>query len=154
MSDEFSIEDALKPQNVRFIKPAGDWREVIRQATEPLVEGGYAEARYADGIIKNTEKYGPYYILCPGLALLHARPEQGAIKTQVAVSVAREGVDFEGGQDPVKLLVTLVATDSDTHLGVMRAMALLFSQPGAVEELCAMNDPEDIYRKFLDSAAA
>lgn len=154
MSESFTVEDALKVENVRFVSGVTDWKDAVRLATEPLIECGCCEARYADGIIENTEKFGPYYILCPGLALLHGRPEQGALKTQISVTVARDGVDFGGGQEPVTLMVTLAAVDSDMHLEVMRAMAMLFSQPGAVEELCAMDSAEAIYQRFLQSATA
>lgn len=154
MSDALSMKDVLKPENVRVLEGGCDWKTAIDVAVRPLVSGGYAEERYIDGIVENTEELGPYYIICPNLALLHARPEQGALKTQVSVTVMRKGIDFGADKDPVQLLVSLVATDSDSHIEVMRTLATLFCEPGSVDGLVAKGDPEAIYRTFVDASDA
>ena len=154
MSDALSMKDVLKPENVRVLEGGCDWKTAIDVAVRPLVSGGYAEERYIDGIVENTEELGPYYIICPNLALLHARPEQGALKTQVSVTVMRKGIEFGADKDPVQLLVSLVATDSDSHIEVMRTLATLFCEPGSVDRLVAKNDSEAIYRTFVDASDA
>ena len=53
------IYDMLKLENIKILAGVNDWKEAIYTAVQPLVDGGYCEARYSDEIIKNTEKLGP-----------------------------------------------------------------------------------------------
>ena len=50
------IYDMLKLENIKILAGVKDWKEAIYTAVQPLVDGGYCEARYSDEIIKNTEK--------------------------------------------------------------------------------------------------
>ena len=54
------IAEMLKKENVQIIDSVADWKEAIHVAVQPLVDGGYVEARYIDGIIENTYAMGPY----------------------------------------------------------------------------------------------
>ena len=74
------MNEILKLENVRILDSVKDWIEAINVAVQPLVEQGYCESRYITGIIENTKKFGPYYVLCENLALIHASSEQGVIK--------------------------------------------------------------------------
>ena len=63
--------------SIRLGVTASDWKEAVKLAVEPLVESGAVKAEYYDAIIASTAQYGPYYILMPGMAMPHARPEAG-----------------------------------------------------------------------------
>ena len=68
---------------VQAQRKATDWRQAVEIATRPLVAYGAAQPCYVNGIIENTLNWGPYYLIAPGIALPHARPEQGANYNQV-----------------------------------------------------------------------
>ena len=89
------IYDMLKLENIKILAGVKDWKEAIYTAVQPLVDGGYCEARYSDEIIKNTEKLGPYYVLCENVALIHGSAEQGVIKRQIAVTLLKEPLKFK-----------------------------------------------------------
>ena len=89
------IYDMLKLENIKILAGVKDWKEAIYTAVQPLVDGGYCEARYSDEIIKNTEKLGPYYVLCENVALIHGSTEQGVIKRQIAITLLKEPVKFK-----------------------------------------------------------
>ena len=148
----FDMQDVLKRENVQIIDSIPTWEEAISYAVDPLVQSGYAQPCYIDNIIANAQKYGPYFVLCPDLALLHARPEQGAIKTQLGVTIVRQGTVFKEGATPCRVLVTLVATDGDTHIDVMRVLAMMFTNPENIQELALAQDPDQVYKSFMAAA--
>ncbi|WP_035425364.1 PTS sugar transporter subunit IIA [Atopobium fossor] len=139
----------LKLENIQILQSVEDWEQSVHAAVQPLVDAGYAEARYIDGIIANAKELGPYFVLCPDLALLHARPEQGALKQQLAVTVLREPVRFKEEGPDVRLLVTLVATDSDSHINVMRQLAMMFGDPTNITKVAQAASEQEIYDLFL-----
>lgn len=144
-----AMRQMLKRENVQVVQACDDWEQAIHVAVQPLVDGGYVKPEYIGAIIGNAYALGPYFVIAPDLALLHARPEQGAIKRQLAVTVVREGVEFERGE-PCRILVTLAAEDADSHIDVMRILAGMFVDSDYIEKVANAADADEVYRLFVD----
>lgn len=149
-----TLADMVLRENVQILDGVDTWEEAIRVAVQPLVDGGFVEPRYIDGIIENTHEMGPYYVLCPDLALLHARPEQGVIKQQVALTIVRNPVRFKPEGPDVRVLVTLAAIDADSHIGAMQQLAVLFGDPDNITRLAEAPDADAAYELFVGAPAA
>ena len=141
------IYNMLKKENIQIISKVKDWREAIHVAVQPLVNGGYCEARYIDEIIKNTEKLGPYYVLCENLALVHGSTDQGVLKRQIAITLLEEPIKFKEDGYNVRVMVTLAATDSDSHMEILQAMSQLFSD--SVQNILNARTENEIYDLFI-----
>ena len=139
----------LKKENIQIISKVKDWREAIHVAVQPLVNGGYCEARYIDEIIKNTEKLGPYYVLCENLALVHGSTDQGVLKRQIAITLLEEPIKFKEDGYNVRVMVTLAATDSDSHMEILQAMSQLFSEQDSVQNILNARTENEIYDLFI-----
>ena len=148
-----TMSDMLKRENVQIVDSCKDWEDSVHVAVQPLVDGGYVKPEYIDGIIQNAKELGPYFVLVPDLALLHARPEQGTIKKQLAVTVVRKGVEFKKGE-PCRVIVTLAAEDSDSHIDVMRILASMFADPANIEKVATAEAADDVYSLFVNFPAA
>jgi PTS system ascorbate-specific IIA component len=142
--------DWLSIDNVRILERANDWRDAIYRSVEPLEEHGFVESRYKDEIIKNVEEFGPYIVIAPQIAMPHARPEQGAVKTQIGVTLFGEEVFFDGKDTPARLFVTLAAQDSDSHMDALMKISELLSDEGMVEKILASKDVSTLYHYFAD----
>ncbi|TID26280.1 PTS ascorbate-specific transporter subunit IIA, partial [Avibacterium paragallinarum] len=65
-------------------------------------------------------------ILAPGLAMPHARPEEGVNRTAFALVTLTTPVAFESEEEPVSVLITLAGSDSDQHMqGIMEITQVL-----------------------------
>lgn len=140
----------LKRGNVQIVERVDNWEESVHVAVQPLVDQGYVESAYIDGIISNAKEFGPYFVLCPDLALLHARPDQGVLKQQLAVTVLREPVRFKEEGPDVRLLVTLAATDANGHIDVMRQLAVMFGDPDNIAKIVEAPAADDVYDLFVN----
>lgn len=140
----------LKRENVQIVERVDTWQDSVHVAVQPLVDEGYVEPRYIDGIIANANEFGPYFVICPDLALLHARPDQGVIKRQLAVTVLREPIRYKPEGPDVRLLVTLAATDADGHIEVMRQLAVMFGNPDNIERVATAATADEIYDFFIN----
>lgn len=100
------------------------WQAAIRAACQPLLDGGAVEARYVERCVEMVETHGPYIVVAPGIALAHARPEDGAIELGLAVATLTEPVDFGHEQnDPVDLVFAFATPDRDQHVHLLAAIA-------------------------------
>lgn len=144
------ITEMLKPENVRLVDHVDSWQDAIHAAIAPLEEGGFVESRYADRIIAATVEMGPYYVLTEDVALIHGRPEDGVVTGQLAVTLLKEPIQFSEDSFPVRLLVSLAAEDSDSHIDAMRVLAAIFMDADRVAQICALANADDVYNAFIE----
>lgn len=64
----------------------------------------------------------------------HARPECGALKTGMSLTLLRQEVKFTK-DDPIKLLIGLSAADADSHIGAIQALSELLCEDEILTEL-------------------
>lgn len=127
---------------------AEDWRAATRQAAEALVDIGAATARYPSACVEVVEQHGPYILLAPGLALVHARPETGGLQVGLAVIRLADPTYFgHSRNDPVDLLVAFCTPDQDAHIELLRKLAKALGG-GLAERLRGATDEADLRRIF------
>lgn len=143
------IRDMLKEENVQIVQKVADWKDAVQTSVQPLVDGQYVEPRYIDGIIENTNIYGPYYVLAPNLALIHARSDQGVLEKQLAVTLLKEPIKFSKDGYDVRLLVVLAAADGESHMDAISKLATIFSSEEKISGICEARDAHQIYELFL-----
>ena len=135
----------LTPNVVQVVDSAKDWRDAIKIACNPLINNKFIEPRYIDAIIQSHEKIGPYYVLGPGIAMPHARPEDGVNQLSLGLTVIKQGVEFGSeGNDPIKLLIVLAATDSNSHIGAIAKLAELFDNQEDIDSIMQSENVDDI----------
>ncbi len=139
------LKRLLTQDVIQVIPDIENWREAIAVACQPLVENGAISSRYIDAIYRSHEAIGPYYVVGPGIAMPHARPEEGVNKLALALTVISKGVEFGSAEnDPIKLLIVLAATDSNSHIEVIAQLAELFDNQQDVELLMSAKSKEEI----------
>ena len=130
-----SMEKLLQEKNCYLRDRVQDWKEAVHIACEPLIEQNYCTTAYEAAIYEITERLGPYYVLCENLALIHASNQSGVNDTQMAVTVLKEPVKFKPDGYDVRVLVTLVAKDSESHMEGIQAVSNIFSDEKKVQEI-------------------
>ena len=103
---------------------ATGWQAAIEAACQPLVDAGAVEPRYTRRCVEMVEEHGPYIVLAPGLALAHARPEDGVTRVCLAAVTLTEPVRFgHDDNDPVDVVFAFGSPDADQHVGMLSALA-------------------------------
>ena len=135
----------LTPNVIQVVESANDWRDAIKIACNPLINNKFIEPRYIDAIIQSHEKIGPYYVLGRGIAMPHARPEDGVNQLSLGLTVIKQGGEFGSeGNDPIKLLIVLAATDSNSHIGAIAKLAELFDNQEDIDSIMQSENVDDI----------
>lgn len=147
-----NLVQALKENNsIRLGLTAQDWKEAIKLSVAPLIESGAVKEEYYHAIIESTEEYGPYYILMPGMAIPHARPEAGVNKNAFSLITLTEPVTFSDGKE-VSVLLTLAATSSDIHTSVaIPQIVALFELENAIDRLTNIKNKDEVFEMIEES---
>ncbi|MFC4053768.1 PTS sugar transporter subunit IIA [Actinomadura syzygii] len=130
---------------------ADDWREAVRAAAAALVAAGAAGEGYPEACVRVVEENGPYIVLTKGLALVHARPEEGGLAVGVGVTRLASPVGFgHPDNDPVDLLLAFCTPDPDVHVGTLSALARALSG-GLADRLRGASDEQDLARVLKEA---
>ena len=123
---------------------AKNWQEAIDFSMSPLLANHYVNANYIQAIKDSTINNGPYYILAPGVAMPHARPEFGALKTCMSLTLLKQEVQFADDDEPVKLLIGLSAANADSHIGAIQALSELLCEEENLAALLAAKSEKQL----------
>lgn len=136
----------LTPQFIRLDLKCNNWRDAIEAAAEPLFNAQYINQNYIREIIETTEKYGPYYIIAPGVALPHAAPGKTSYKTGISFVRLKDSVNFGDTETlPVKYVFVLSVVNKESHLKSMFSLIQLVRDPGFMKQIDRAKSPEEVY---------
>lgn len=115
---------------------AKDWREGIRLAGQILLRPGCITLAYIEAMVKAVEELGPYMVVDVGVALAHARPEDGVKRPCMSLVRLATPVEFGSSEnDPVDLIFAFGAVDKEAHLEALRDLATFLQDKEAVAAL-------------------
>lgn len=80
----------------------------------------------------------------------HAGPEQGALLTQIAVTLFRNEITFTRDDAKANLFITLSAADADSHLQVLVKISELLQDEDKAEKILNAADEKELYSYFKD----
>lgn len=139
------LDDVVQPDSVELGVEVGDWREAVRRSGALLVRSGAAEERYIDAMVRTVDEMGPYAVLAPGIAIPHARPEDGAVDVGIGVLTLSTPVEFGAGDnDPVDLVFPFCTPDSKKHTAALQALANFLEEEENVERLREASTTDEV----------
>ena len=135
----------LPAENIQIVDSVSDWKQAIRLSAQPLLAKETITEEYIEAIFNSHQELGPYYVLAPGLAMPHARPEQGAIKNGLSLLHIKQGVSFNADEnDPIYVVIMLCALSGDEHINMITALAEIFSNDERLSALLKASTLETI----------
>ncbi|PXV90310.1 PTS system IIA component (L-Asc family) [Lachnotalea glycerini] len=149
------LREFVEMKHYKFAEEAKDWKEAIRMSCEPLEADGTVEANYKEDIIACVEKYGPYIVIIPEVAMPHS--QEGAVgvnKTAISFMKLRKPVSFDPNdrEKDARLFFTLASCNPEQHLDNMMRLSEMLSNEEIVAALLEANSESDlleIEKKYL-----
>jgi len=130
------------------------WRDAVEACGRLLVEAGAAEHGYVPAMVRTTEELGAYAVIAPGVAIPHARPEDGARRVGLSLAVLEEPVRFGSREnDPVDLVFGFATTDKDAHVNLLQALADFIEDRENLEALRRARTPKEVLEAVERSEA-
>src|SRR5919206_2767275 len=132
------LKDVVDPRSVAVKAEADSWQAAVKLSGQLLMAAEVVEERYGPAMIQTVEELGPYVAIAPGVAIPHARPEDGALKVGVSLVVLQDPVEFGSEEnDPVDLLFGFATPDKDSHVDTIRDLVDFIKDSENLEALRA-----------------
>ena len=135
------LASSFGPDSLAIVDTLADRTEAIRLSGELLERSGRVSPAYVSSMLAAVEKFGPYIVIAPGIALAHGKSKDGVIQTGLSMLVIREPLVFGHElNDPVSLVVGLAAKDHDSHIELMGELAEFLGDLSKVNSLLQVSD--------------
>ena len=140
MLDELITKDTYQYSDKKI-----SWKEAIALAAQPLIATEAIEERYIDAMISKVEDFGPFIDLGKGVAIPHARPEDGV--NHVGMSMLRLEQPVCLLDDPkheIQLFICIAAVDNQTHLKALSHLTAILRESKNIQQLVDSKEFSDI----------
>jgi len=146
MGGNSMLTERISVDDIQIGIQAKDWEDAIIKTSEILLNKKKIEQGYIDAIIEALKENGPYIVIRKHVALAHARPEFGAKALGLTFSTMNPPISFGAGSlDPIKLIITLSATNEDTHIDLMGELAEILLDNEKVEALFNAKSKDEFF---------
>ncbi|KAF1370618.1 PTS ascorbate transporter subunit IIA [Yokenella regensburgei] len=148
-------DSLIENRSIQLQADAGSWQEAVKLGVDLLVAADVVEPRYYQAILNGVARFGPYFVIAPGLAMPHGRPEEGVKKNGFALVTLKTPLVFNHVEnDPVDILITLAAVDARSHQeeGIMQIVNL-FEDEANFDRLRACRSAQEVV-DLIDKATA
>lgn len=142
------LKELLNEDTIEMNVEATDWEDAIRKSGEILVDTKVIQDSYVEAMVDSVKKYGSYIVITPHIALAHASSHDGVNRVGFSLITLKNEIEFNHEEnDPVKVVITLAATDQSTHL---KALSELMDLLGHEEFLNLAYDPKTSKVDIID----
>lgn len=151
------LKEFVEMKHYKFAEEARDWKEAIKMSCEALEADGTVDANYKDDIIACVEKYGPYIVIIPDVAMPHSQEgAKGVNKTAISFMKLKKPVSFDlnDKEKDARLFFTLASCDPKQHLNNMMRLSEMLSNEEVIQALLKAeneNDLLEIEKRYLAS---
>jgi mannitol/fructose-specific phosphotransferase system IIA component (Ntr-type) len=144
-SELSNLTDMLTRDMIALRVKVPDWQEAVRAAGKLLVDSGAVEPQYVPAMIRMVEEIGPYIVIAPGIAIPHARPEEGAKQSSLSFVTLDPPVNFGNEHnDPVAIVIAFAAPRKEGHLEALKEVARLLEDSDRVERLKQASSVDEV----------
>lgn len=143
------LEKFLTADMIQVKVDVEDWEGAVRAGGQLLLEAHKCTPGYIDAMVRTVNEMGPYMVLAPGLALAHARPEDGVHQVGLSLVTLKTPINFcSAANDPVEVVISFCAVDRESHVDMLKALALFLREEDNLSLLREAERIEDVVGMF------
>ncbi len=135
----------IKIENLKIRKEKMDANEALREIGRLMVDSKSVQPKYVENMIASYREFGPYFVIAPGVAIAHAKPDESVIRDDIALMICHSPVIFNSHNDPVTMLFGLCATGSHQHMEVLMKVANLLSDTEAQKQIMDVTNERELF---------
>lgn len=143
------ISEIIEKGLFDFYDKIDTWQDAIIKSCDKLVEKDIVDDSYAKQVIETVEKYGPYIVLIPGVAMPHCQECADGVKdTAVAFMKVEKPVVFdENDRDKdAKIFFTIASENNEKHLENIAQLSDILCDKEIVEAFNQAKNVDDLIK--------
>lgn len=147
------VSELLTSDLVEVNVEAKNWEEAVRAGGKLLLNAGFIKETFIDEMVNTVKEFGPYIVIEKGIALAHAEPSAGVNKIGCSILTLKDPIEFgNNANDPVKLVISLCAVDSESHMELISDLANIMMSDEIIDRIFNANNKLEILNAIKATA--
>lgn len=139
------LDELLTKETYQYSQEKMGWKDAIRFAAAPLLGQQKITAHYPEAMIQKVEEFGPFINLGKGIAIPHARPDDGVNEVGMSMLVLEQPTYLlDDPTQEIRLLICIAAVDNETHLKALAHLTTILRDNESVQKLLASKNYDEI----------
>ncbi len=123
--DTLTIQDMIKAKHIVFTDQRLSYKQAISKAAQGLLEDKIIEQSYIEKMIWAVETLGPYMVILPQVAFVHAAYDDGVNKNGISLLRLSKPTTF-GERNPVQVkAIFVIASKIKEDMGLLKLVKIL-----------------------------
>jgi transcriptional antiterminator len=149
---ELMLKDVIKKERIKLKIEVDDWESAIKEGGKLLLDSGGVNENYIKEMINAVKDMGAYIVIAPGIAIAHARPEDGVNFTCFSLITLKNPINFGNpDNDPVKLVLSFATENSRVHINALGEIMEVLSNEKNQKTIINSNDVNEVYKILIDT---
>lgn len=137
--------DFIKINNLKVSEKKLSANEALIEIGKLLLDSESVKPQYIENMISSYKEFGPYFVIAPGVAIAHAKPDESVLKDDIALMICKKPVNFNSHNDPVKMIFGLCATGSHKHMEILMKVAILLSDNSSQNKIESVTNKQELF---------
>jgi mannitol operon transcriptional antiterminator len=123
--DKIYMHQLLKERHIQMKKPFDHWQKAIECAAKPLLEDGVILPRYTTKMIWAVESLGPYMVILPKIAFVHAGTQDGVVKNGISCLRMSSPIAFGNQKATDVQVIFVIASKAKEDMGLLKLVRII-----------------------------
>lgn len=126
----------LRADHILCSIKVSNWQEAVEVTGKFMQHAGFCTNQFTQAMFDLIEQHGPYMVIAPGIALLHASPGDYILQSGLVLITLEQPVSFGHSEnDPVWLIIGLADLNDRSHVNALSELAILLSVEGMLDRI-------------------
>lgn len=119
------MHQLIKHKHIQMSDRFDDWQKAIEFASKPLLDDGVIQQRYITKMIWAVESLGPYMVILPKVAFVHAGNEDGVIRNGISCLRLAKPVLFGTQKATEVQVIFVIASKAKEDMGLLKLVRII-----------------------------
>ncbi|WP_067143404.1 PTS sugar transporter subunit IIA [Oceanivirga salmonicida] len=126
-----------------------NWEEAIDKVSLPLLKKNKITSQYISVMKKFNIDYNAYFVIAKGVALVHARPENGVIEPGISIMTLEKPVNFGNAEnDPVSIVFCIASISKSDHIDILKFIMKLLDDENKLHYMLNVKNKNEMKKIF------
>ena len=124
---------------------ASDCFDAIQKSADLLIASNAITENYVKEIFATYKKFGPYFVIAPGIALAHSRPSRSVRHKAISLITLKSPINFGNKEnDPVFIVCVIASTNGNDHIALLKQLGQFLGIRNNIEFLKRAEGQKDV----------
>lgn len=120
-----AMQHLIKQKHIQLTDRFDDWQKAIEFAAKPLLDDGVIQQRYITKMIWAVESLGPYMVILPKIAFVHAGNEDGVIRNGISCLRLAQPLSFGSQKATEVQVIFVIASKAKEDMGLLKLVRII-----------------------------